>query len=240
MSYYFGNENGNKQETKTRTLKGEPTIINGNVMVSEEQDRLYQVANKRNKIKNFIDTKVVSCKTYTQACNMINGFSHDASELDVFELSYSLDEKANKVLEDFATKKGKYEKEIERLNKEHYHESPEALKELNVQVENSVLQCMAQLIHNTDGNRRMLGNLVKNADRVQALALLKLSLLPQYKEVFTNKYKSTLLSLSKSKEQKEFETAIENMKEANRKEIGNIYKEGFLLRTAMKQRKQFS
>lgn len=84
-------------------------------------------------------------------------------------------------------------------------------------------------------NRRLVGNWVKNADRVHAIALSKLSLMPEYVELFTAKQREILPEKAKSAQQRMYEEKKQADLETAQQKLSAEYMTGFHLKTAVRQ-----
>ena len=88
--------------------------------------------------------------------------------------------------------------DIEKIESERYHEDPRTLERLNLESERKMYDYYLRLRQNStkEGfhiNRRLIGNWVKKATQVEALALSRLSLIDEYKNLFTEKQLEALI-----------------------------------------------
>ena len=97
---------------------------------------------------------------------------------------------------------------------------------------------MAQL--HTEGiqensDRRRIGNWCVNPTRVQAIALQKLSSLPQYSSYFTERQRNVIVQNAKNPDAVKHEQSIKPLLEQKQSELSKLYMEGFTLRHIQKQ-----
>ena len=84
-------------------------------------------------------------------------------------------------------------------------------------------------------NRRIIGNAVKNCDRAHAIALCRLSLIPEYADLFTAKQREILPERAKSAQQRMYEEKKQADLQAAQQKLSAEYMTGFHLKTAVKQ-----
>lgn len=88
---------------------------------------------------------------------------------------------------------------------------------------------------NNTGNRRRVGNWVVQADRADAIALMKLASLPQYTECFTSKQKQIIVEKSKSPAEAVWERNKEPMLAEKSSQLGKEYLKAMNIRNVQKQ-----
>ena len=128
--------------------------------------------------------------------------------------------------------------EIDEIKNEKFEEPVEILQELNAQAEHRLLQFMMQMGTNNDnntGNCRRVGNWVVQADRADAIALMKLASLPQYTECFTSKQKQIIVEKSKSPAEAVWERNKEPMLAEKSSQLGKEYLKAMHIRNVQKQ-----
>lgn len=104
------------------------------------------------------------------------------SQMQVADLYNRLYEGLSILLEDSQDRQESLSAEVDKIQQRSFVEHASTLKELNVQSNEIMFQFQMKLNQNTTKesggiNRRLVGNWVKNADRVHAIALSKLSLM---------------------------------------------------------------
>lgn len=117
-------------------------------------------------------------------------------------------------------------------------ESTEQLQRLEYESNNVLYSYMAELHTNgiqENGDRRRIGNWCKNPTRVQAIALQKLSSLPQYSSYFTDRQRKVIVENAKNPEELKHEQAIKPLLDQKQAELSKLYMEGFQLRHIQKQ-----
>ena len=211
----------------------------GNKKQESPEDRTYRLARTYNSILHSIE-KVSDAKTYVQTRNLINSFAHEAGKnsLDAIKLTEKLNSRIENVAHDIQENIDRINAEIDKIENDRLIEPVEKLQELSTRAEQRLLHFMMQLGTNNDGNtnnRRKIGNFVKQADRVDAIALMKLASLPQYMDYFTTKQKETLLEKSKNPAEIVFERNKEQLLKEKHNERGRMYMKAFNLRNVLKK-----
>ena len=211
----------------------------GNKKQESPEDRTYRLARTYNSILHSIE-KVSDAKTYVQTRNLINSFAHEAGKnsLDAIKLTEKLNSRIENVAHDIQENIDRINAEIDKIENDRLIEPVEKLQELSTRAEQRLLHFMMQLGTNNDGNtnnRRKIGNFVKQADRVDACALMKLASLPQYMDYFTTKQKETLLEKSKNPAEIVFERNKEQLLKEKHNELGRMYMKAFNLRNVLKK-----
>ena len=84
-------------------------------------------------------------------------------------------------------------------------------------------------------NKRRLGNYVKEADRIDAIALSRLSIMDEFKDLFTPKQLNILLNKSKSELQKTFEKNQQEQLQRKEHELSVAYMDSFKFKKAVAQ-----
>ena len=211
----------------------------GNKKQESPEDRTYRLARTYNSILHSIE-KVSDAKTYVQTRNLINSFAHEAGKnsLDAIKLTEKLNSRIENVAHDTQQNIDRISAEIDKIKNEKFEEPVEILQELNAQAEHRLLQFMMQMGTNNDnntGNRRRVGNWVVQADRADAIALMKLASLPQYMNCFTMKQKEIILEKSKSPAEVAWERNKEPMLAEKSSQLGKEYLKAMNIRNVQKQ-----
>lgn len=162
------------------------------------------------------------------------------SQMQVADLYNRLYEELNLLLEESQDRQENLSEEVDKIQQRSFVEHASTLKELNVQSNEIMFQFQMKLNQNTTKesggiNRRLVGNWVKNADRVHAIALSKLSLMPEYAELFTLKQRELLPERAKSAQQRMYEEKKQADLETAQQKLSAEYMTGFHLKTAVKQ-----
>lgn len=162
------------------------------------------------------------------------------SQMQVADLYNRLYEELNLLLEESQDRQENLSAEVDKIQQRSFVENASTLKELAVQSDELLFQYQLKLSQNRtkEGgriNRRIIGNAVKNCDRVHAIALSKLSLIPEYAELFTLKQRELLPERAKSAQQRMYEKKKQADLETAQKKLSSEYMVGFHLKTAVKQ-----
>lgn len=162
------------------------------------------------------------------------------SQMQVADLYNRLYEELNLLLEASQDRQESLSAEVDKIQQRSFVEHASTLKELNIQSNEIMFQFQMKLNQNTTKesggiNRRLVGNWVKNADRVHAIALSKLSLMPEYVELFTAKQREILPEKAKSAQQRMYEEKKQADLETAQQKLSAEYMTGFHLKTAVRQ-----
>lgn len=200
------------------------------------EEKAYRLAQKYNSILRMIE-HVNDARTFLQCRNTINSFTKEVGEnsLDVMKLTGKLNERIKSVAQDTQKNIDKINAEVEKIKNDKFIEPVEVLQELNTQAEQRLLQFMMQLGANNAGNRRRVGNFVIQADRADAIALMKLATLPQYESCFTTKQKQIIVERSKNPAEVVFEKNKEPLLAEKSSQLGKEYMKSLNLRNALKK-----
>ncbi len=203
------------------------------------EDRAYRLARTYNSMLHSIE-KVSDAKSYVQTRNLLNSFAHEAGKnsLDAIKLTEKLNNQIEIVAHDIQENIDKINAEIDKIKNDRLVEPVEKVQELSTRAEQRLFHFMMQLGANNDGNtnnRRKIGNFVKNADRVDAIALMKLASLPQHMNYFTTKQKEIILEKAKNPAVVVFERNKEQLLKEKYNKLGKMYMKAFNLRNVLKK-----
>ena len=160
--------------------------------------------------------------------------------MQVADLYNRLYEGLSILLQDSQDRQESLSAEVEKIQQRSFVEDTSTLKNLNVQSDELLFQYQLQMSQNRtkEGgrtNRRIIGNAVKNCDRVHAIALSRLSLIPEYAELFTTKQREILPERAKSAGQRLFESKKKADLETAQRNLSSEYMNSFHLKTAVRQ-----
>ena len=162
------------------------------------------------------------------------------SQMQVADLYNRLYEGLSILLEDSQDRQESLSAEVDKIQQRSFVEHASTLKELNVQSNEIMFQFQMKLNQNTTKesggiNRRLVGNWVKNADRVHAIALSKLSLMPEYAPLFTAKQREILPERAKSAQQRMYEEKKQADLETAQRNLSSEYMTELHLKNAVRQ-----
>lgn len=200
-----------------------------------QQEKLVRMYN--NVFHAISDMK--SSKEYLSCRNLLNVFSsgEGVNTADIYKLRKMLDSKVVELLEENEKQMQNIQKDIDNIKSIKVEESMEQLKKLEYESNNVLYSYMAQL-HNgiqENGDRRRIGCWCKEPTRIEAIALVKLSSLPQYSNYFTERQRKVIVENAKNPNELKQEQAIKPLLEQKRTELSKLYMEGFQLRHIQKQ-----
>lgn len=228
MGYYFREDNDTDIIKKTKQKKKE----------------LEDIQNSRREIRRQINN-MTTVDDYMSIRENIRQFSclggmKDLVEVEVQELNEMLLDTLKEIKTEAEELKAKLFSDMEKLELEHYRENATTLDILHKQSEIQMYEFHMQLRKRRNKcdihvNKRLVGNWVKNADRVNAIALARLSTIDEYKELFTAKQLDTLVNKAKSSQQVAFEIKQKERLEKNRNEATKMTLEIMKLKRAIEQ-----
>ena len=207
----------------------------------EVQDQLNKINNLHNNIVRKI-RDMENSNDYLVLRQLIREYEGlgGVSQMQVAALYNRLYEELNLLLEASQDRQESLSAEVDKIQQRSFVEHASTLKELNIQSNEIMFQFQMKLNQNTTKesggiNRRLVGNWVKNADRVHAIALSKLSLMPEYVELFTAKQREILPEKAKSAQQRMYEEKKQADLETAQQKLSAEYMTGFHLKTAVRQ-----
>lgn len=207
----------------------------------EVQEQLDKMNNLHNDIVRHI-CNMENSKDYLVIRKLIKEYEglDGVSRMQVTDLYNRLYDGLSILLEDSQDRQESLSAEVEKIQQRSFVENTSTLKELNTQSAELLFQYQLQLSQNRtkEGgrtNRRIIGNAVKNCDRAHAIALCRLSLIPEYAELFTAKQREILPERAKSAQQRMYEDKKRSDLQAAQQKLSAEYMTGFHLKTAVRQ-----
>lgn len=207
----------------------------------EVQEQLDKMNNLHNDIVRHIQN-MENSNDYLVIRQLIREYEGlgGVSQMQVADLYNRLYDGLSILLEDSQDRQESLSAEVDKIQQRSFVEHASTLKELNVQSNEIMFQFQMKLNQNTTKesggiNRRLVGNWVKNANRVQAIALSKISLMPEYVELFTAKQREILPEKAKSAQQRMYEEKRLVDLETAQQKLSAEYMTGFHLKTALRQ-----
>lgn len=201
-----------------------------------QQERLVRMHNSVfNEISNM-----ETAKQYISCRNLLNVFSKEegVNTVDIYKLHKMLDSKVIELLEENEKQMEIKQTQIAEIKAIRIEESAEQLKKVEYESNNVLYSYMAQLHSNgiqENSDRRRLGNWCVSPTRVEAIALQKLSALPQYSGLFTERQRKVIVENAKNPDVVKHERAIQPLLEEKQAELSKLFMEGFNLRRIKKQ-----
>lgn len=204
------------------------------------EERNYRLSLTYNRIRSSIEEKVVDARSYLQMRNTINAFAREAGKgsVDVTKLTQKLNKRVKELETELNDRIRTLNAEIEEIKNQRLEEPIERLNELNTQAEHKTLQILMTLQGNNDkgaGDRRRIGNYVKQADRPQAIALMRIASMPQYSNLFTTKQREIIVEKSKNPAEVLFEKDKQPLLSEKGAELGKAYLKSMNLRNVLKK-----
>ena len=218
--------NSNDRRNNTKTM----------AEMERQQEKLVSMYNV---VFNAI-SNMKTAKDYLATRNLLNVFSSEdgVNTVDIYKLRKMLDQKVTDLLKQNEKQMEIKQTQIAEIRAIRIEESTEQLQRLEYESNNVLYSYMAELHTNgiqENGDRRRIGNWCKNPTRVQAIALQKLSSLPQYSSYFTDRQRKVIVENAKNPEELKHEQAIKPLLDQKQAELSKLYMEGFQLRHIQKQ-----
>lgn len=207
----------------------------------EVQEQLDKMNNLHNDIVRHI-CNMENSKDYLIIRQLIKEYEglEGVSRLQITDLYNRLYEELNLLLEESQDRQENLSEEVDKIQQRSFVENTSTLKELNIRSDELLFQYQLQMSQNRtkEGgrtNRRIIGNAVKNCDRAHAIALCRLSLIPEYADLFTAKQREILPERAKSAQQRMYEEKRQADLETAQQKLSAEYMTGFHLKNAVKQ-----
>lgn len=207
----------------------------------EVQEQLDKMNNLHNDIVRHI-CHMENAQDYTIVRQLIRQFEglEGVSRMQVTDLYNRLYDGLSILLENSQDRQESLSAEVEKIQQRSFVEDTSTLKNLNVQSDELLFQYQLKMSQNRtkEGgrtNRRIIGNAVKNCDRAHAIALCRLSLIPEYADLFTAKQREILPERAKSAQQRMYEEKKQADLETAQQKLSAEYMTGFHLKTAVRQ-----
>lgn len=221
---YFDSDNRRNKNNKTMAE------------LERQQEKLVSMYNA---VFNAI-SNMKTAKDYLSTRNLLNVFSKEegVNTVDIYKLRKMLDSKVIELLEENEKQMEIKQTQIAEIKAIRIEESAEQLKKLEYESNNVLYSYMAQLHTNgiqQNSDRRRIGNWCVNPTRVEALALQKLSALPQYSGLFTERQRKVIVENAKNPAVVKHEQAIKPLLDQKQAELSKLFMEGFQLRHIQKQ-----
>ena len=202
------------------------------------EEREYKLSQMHNKIFGLI-RQMENSKDFIKIRNLIDVYHKESGyEVETNRLNKLLREKLESVLADLNEQSLSLNTKIQNLRKNHFLERADTLRELNEKSDMFLLQLLTKMRTGKDGdtyNRRYVGSVLVNANREQALAILKLSQMEMHRTLLSDKQKEIALEKSKNPAEIIQENNNNKLIEGYQKELSQIYMKAFHLRNAQKQ-----
>ena len=204
--------------------------------LERQQERLVRIYNNVFHAISNMET----AKQYISCRNLLNVFSKEegVNTLDIYKLRKMLDSKVIELLEENEKQMEIKQTQIAEIKAIRIEESAEQLKKLEYESNNVLYSYMAQLHMNgiqENSDRRRIGNWCVSPTRVEATALQKLSALPQYSGLFTERQRKVIVENAKNPAVVKHEQAIKPLLDQKQAELSKLFMEGFNLRRIKKQ-----
>ena len=218
--------NSNDRRNNTKTM----------AEMERQQEKLVSMYNA---VFNAI-SNMKTAKDYLAARNLLNVFlSEDGvNTVDIYKLRKMLDQKVTDLLEQNDKQMEIKQTQIAEIKAIRIEESAEQLKKLELESNSILYSYMAQLHSNgiqENSDRRRIGCWAKAPTREEAVALQKLSALPQYSGLFTERQRKVIVENAKNPDVVKHERAIQPLLEEKQSELSKLFMEGFHLRRIQKQ-----
>lgn len=210
-----------------------------NKTMAEMERQQEKLVSMYNAVFNAI-SNMKTAKDYLATRNLLNVFSSEegVNTVDIYKLRKMLDQKVTDLLEQNDKQMEIKQTQIAEIKAIRIEESAEQLKKLELESNSILYSYMAQLHSNgiqENSDRRRIGCWAKAPTREEAVALQKLSALPQYSGLFTERQRKVIVENAKNPDVVKHERAIQPLLEEKQSELSKLFMEGFHLRRIQKQ-----
>jgi len=210
-----------------------------NKTMAEMERQQEKLVSMYNAVFNAI-SNMKTAKDYLATRNLLNVFSSEegVSTVDIYKLRKMLDQKVTDLLEQNDKQMEIKQTQIAEIKAIRIEESAEQLEKLELESNSILYSYMAQLHSNgiqENSDRRRIGCWAKAPTREEAVALQKLSALPQYSGLFTERQRKVIVENAKNPDVVKHERAIQPLLEEKQSELSKLFMEGFHLRRIQKQ-----
>ncbi len=207
--------------------------------IAEMERQQEKLVNMYNNIFHAI-SNMETAGEYLATRNLLNVFSSEdgVNTVDIYKLRKMLDQKVTDLLEQNDKQMEIKQTQIAEIKAIRIEESAEQLKKLELESNSILYSYMAQLHSNgiqENSDRRRIGCWAKAPTREEAVALQKLSALPQYSGLFTERQRKVIVENAKNPDVVKHERAIQPLLEEKQSELSKLFMEGFHLRRIQKQ-----
>lgn len=218
--------NSNDRRNNTKTM----------AEMERQQEKLVSMYNA---VFNAI-SNMKTAKDYLATRNLLNVFSSEdgVNTVDIYKLRKMLDQKVTDLLEQNDKQMEIKQTQITEIKAIRIEESAEQLKKLELESNSILYSYMAQLHSNgiqENSDRRRIGCWAKAPTREEAVALQKLSALPQYSGLFTERQRKVIVENAKNPEELKHQQAMKPLLDQKQAELSKLFMEGFSLRRIKKQ-----
>lgn len=207
------------------------------------EESLYERANRLNRQVSSIRRSiqdVADSKAYISVRNAINVLASEVGKdsPEVQRLEQELAERIQIVLKDIEDNTKEIDEKIHSFKSLHYEESSESLRELDVRSDQELRSLLMKMKKGKSMdvyNKRFVGSYLRNANRAQAWAVQKLVLLPEYKDLLSDKQRELAVEKGQTEEEGVFlRTREKRLSELNH-ERAILFMRGYHLRRALRQ-----
>lgn len=210
-----------------------------NKTMAEMERQQEKLVSMYNAVFNAI-SNMKTAKDYLATRNLLNVFSSEegVNTVDIYKLRKMLDQKVTDLLEQNDKQMEIKQTQIAEIKAIRIEESAEQLEKLELKSNSILYSYMAQLHSNgiqENSDRRRIGCWAKAPTREEAVALQKLSALPQYSGLFTERQRKVIVENAKNPDVVKHERAIQPLLEEKQSELSKLFMEGFHLRRIQKQ-----
>lgn len=194
-----------------------------------------QVSAIRRNIQDVADSKA-----YISVRNMLNALASEVGKEapEVLTLEKELAERIEIVLSDLEDETKQIDDKIHTFQNMHHEESEEVLQQLEANSDRELRALLMRMKRGRDMqtyNKRCIGSFLANASRAQAIAVQKLSMIPEYSDLLSERQRQTALEKSQSDEEKVFLKAREERITELSHERAKLFMKSYHLKRALKQ-----
>ena len=184
--------------------------------------------------------EVADSKGYISVRNMINALASEVGKEapEVLTLEKELAERIEIVLSDLEDEIKQIDDKIHTFQNMHHEESAGVFQQLETNSDRELRALLMRMKRGKDMqtyNRRYIGSFLANASRAQAIAVQKLSMIPEYSDLLSERQRQTALEKGQSQEEKVFLQMRDDRITELSHERAKLFMKSYHLKRALKQ-----
>lgn len=203
---------------------------NGKGKQDDKEDIANRLLQRRNRLFERIG-KISNHKELIEVDKELKALEADGytDKNDLIMLRKQMKEQVQELKKTLATNREEIVKKQDSLKKERYSESIGTLTQVNAEADNILLQLLMQLSKDSVKNKVIVSDMMKRQDRATSIAIMKLSQMPVYEGLITQRMKENLLVLSKSDAETKWQERQNNKVAEVGKELADVTMKRFML-----------
>lgn len=203
---------------------------NGKRKQEDKEDIANRLIQRRNRLFERIG-KISNHKELIEVDKELKALEADGytDKNDLIILRKQMQEKVQELKQKFATNREELVKKQKLIKQQRFRESEETLTRLNAEADNILLKLLMQLSKDDVKNKVIVSDMMKRQDRATSIAIMKLSQMPMYDGLITQRMKENLLVQSKSDAEIKWQEKQDNKVVEVGKELADVTMKSFML-----------